>query len=115
MLEVLVYLSGKGVVRSLPFPDVSFGGRRLIDCHAGIGGLVVKSVGGGCSNRRGRFYDLCRSALMVVGLVFLAVEPLRSMRSVTPLVLGSVLWIVRTLLVMKWGRIWKLERASGWR
>jgi hypothetical protein len=97
MLEVLGCLFVMGVGRSWPFPDVFSGGRRLIDCRAGIGGLVVKFVGGGYSNRRGRFYDLCRSALMVVGLMFLAVEPLRSMRSVTPLVLGSVLWIVRTL------------------
>jgi hypothetical protein len=96
MLGVLGCLSEMGAVRSWPFLDVSSGGRRLIDCHAGIGGLVVKFVGGGCSNRRGRFYDLCKFALMVVGLVFLAVEPPRLMRSVTPLVLGSVLWIVRT-------------------
>jgi hypothetical protein len=80
-----------GVGRSLPFLDVSFGGRRLKDCHVGIGGLVVRFVGGGYSNRIGRFYDLCRFALMVVGLVFLAVEPLRSMRSVMPLVLEFVL------------------------
>lgn len=91
MLEVLMFQSEMEVVRSLPFLDVSSVGRRLIDCHAGIGGLVVKSVGGGCNNRRGRFYDLCKFALMVVGLVFLAVEPLRSMRSVMPLVLGFVL------------------------
>ena len=84
-------------MRSWPFPDVFSGGRRLIDCHVGIGGLVGMFVEGGCSNRRGRFYDLCRFALMVVGLVLLAVEPLRSMRNVMPLVLKSVLWIVRTL------------------
>jgi hypothetical protein len=100
MLEVLGCLSEMGVGRSWPFPDVFFGGRRLIDCHAGIEGLVVKSVGGGCSNRRGRFCDLCKFALSVVRLVFLAVEPLRSMRSVMPLVLGSVLWFSKTLLVM---------------
>jgi hypothetical protein len=97
MLEVLGCLSEMEVGRSLPFLDVSSVGRRLIDCHAGIGGLVVKFVGGGCSNRRDRFYDLCRSALMEVGSVFLAVEPLRSMRSAMPLVLRSVLWIARTL------------------
>jgi hypothetical protein len=95
-----VCLSEMEVGRSWPFLDVFSGDRQLIDCHVGIGGLVVKFVGGGCSNRRGRFYDLCRSALMVVGLVFLAVEPLRSMRSVMPLVLGSVLWFAKTLLVM---------------
>jgi hypothetical protein len=97
MLEVLVFQFEMEVVRSLPFLDVSFEGRILIDCHVGIVGLVGRSVGGGCSNRRDRFYDLCRSALMEVGLVFLAVEPLRSMRSAMPLVLRSVLWIARTL------------------
>jgi hypothetical protein len=97
MLEVLVFQSGKGVGRSWPFPDVSFEGRRLIDCHVGIVGLVGRSVGGGCSNRKGRFYDLCSFALMVVDFVFLAVEPLRLMRSVMPLVLRFVLWIVMTL------------------
>jgi len=97
MLEVLECLSVMGVGRSWPFLDVSSGGRRLINCHVGIEGLVVKSVEGGCSNRRGRFYDLCKFALMVVGLVLLAVEPLRSMRNVMLLVLESVLWIVRTL------------------
>jgi hypothetical protein len=97
MLEVLVFQFEMEVERSLPFLDVSFGGRRLIDCHVGIVGLVGRSVGGGCNNRRGRFYDLCRFALMVVDFVILAVEPLRLMRSVMPLVLGSVLWIVMTL------------------
>ena len=100
MLGVLECLSEMGVGRSWPFLDVSSGGRRLIDCHVGIGGLVGKFVGGGCSNRRGRFYDLCRFSLMVVDLVLLAVEQLRLMRNVMPLVLGFVLWIVRTLLVM---------------
>ena len=97
MLEVLEFRFEMEVVRSLPFPDVFFEGRRLIDCHVGIGGLVVKFVGDGCSNRKGRFYDLCRFALIVVDSVFLAVEPLRSMHIVMPLVPESVLWIVRTL------------------
>ena len=97
MLEVLEFHFEMEAVRSWPFPDVSSGGRRLTDCHVETGGLVAKSVGDGCSNRKGRFYDLCRFALMVVDSVFLAVEPLRSMHSVMPLGLESVLWIVRTL------------------
>jgi hypothetical protein len=101
MLEVLVFQFEMEVERSLPFLDVSFGDQRLIGCHAGIGGLVVMFVGGGCSNRRDMFYDLCKFALMVVGFVVLAVEPLRLMRSVMPLGPGSVLWIVMTSLVIK--------------
>jgi len=98
MLEVLESHFEMEVVRSWPFPDVFSEGRRLIDCHVGIEGLVVKSVGDGCSNRKGRFYDLCRFALKEEDSVFLAVEPLRSMHTVMLLALGSGWWIVRTLM-----------------